>query len=157
MPHVSRLPFLPIRVRGIFSYLLAMKWIIYIPMYHQLSNSGDSASEYCERPGLRSQCDPSRQPVPSGACVWDFARFPVVDYYIQKAETIVRYTDLRFSGDGCNRSWFDLTIHFDCGHMSLVPPRCAPDHRRSHVSCGISSWAAPHRALAPVARLGPRG
>jgi hypothetical protein len=40
VPHVSRLPFLPIRVRGIFSYLLAMKWIISIPMYHQLSNSG---------------------------------------------------------------------------------------------------------------------
>ena len=41
LPHVSRLPFLPIRVRGIFSYLLAMKWIISIPMYHQLSNSGE--------------------------------------------------------------------------------------------------------------------
>jgi hypothetical protein len=40
VPHVPRLPFLPIRVRGIFSYLLAMKWIISIPMYHQLSNSG---------------------------------------------------------------------------------------------------------------------
>src|SRR4029450_978912 len=39
---LSRLPFLPIRVRGIFSYLLAMKWIISIPMYHQLSNSGSS-------------------------------------------------------------------------------------------------------------------
>jgi membrane-bound metal-dependent hydrolase YbcI (DUF457 family) len=44
---------------------------------------------------------------------WDFARFPVIDYYVQDAETIVRYTDLRFSGDGRNRSWFDLTIHFD--------------------------------------------
>jgi hypothetical protein len=40
VPHVSRLPFLPIRVRGIFSYLLAMKWITSIPVYHQLSNSG---------------------------------------------------------------------------------------------------------------------
>ena len=40
VPHVSRLPFLLIRVRGIFSYLLAMKWIISIPMYHQLSKSG---------------------------------------------------------------------------------------------------------------------
>src|SRR4029450_2930840 len=40
VPHASRLPFLSIRVRGIFSYLLAMKWIISIPMYHQLSNSG---------------------------------------------------------------------------------------------------------------------
>jgi hypothetical protein len=44
---------------------------------------------------------------------WDFARFPVIDYYVQETETIVRYTDLRFSGDGRNRSWFDLTIHFD--------------------------------------------
>jgi membrane-bound metal-dependent hydrolase YbcI (DUF457 family) len=44
---------------------------------------------------------------------WDFARFPVIDYYVQEAETVVRYTDLRFSGDGRNRSWFDLTIHFD--------------------------------------------
>jgi inner membrane protein len=44
---------------------------------------------------------------------WDFARFPVIDYYVQETETVVRYTDLRFSGDGRNRSWFDLTIHFD--------------------------------------------
>ncbi len=43
--HVSRLPFLPIRVRGIFSYLLAMKWIVSIPMYHQLSNSGLTGSD----------------------------------------------------------------------------------------------------------------
>src|SRR5215471_831318 len=40
LPRCTRLPFLPIRVRGIFSYLLAMKWIVSIPMYHQLSNSG---------------------------------------------------------------------------------------------------------------------
>jgi hypothetical protein len=44
---------------------------------------------------------------------WDFARFPVIDAYVQEAETIVRYTDLRFSGDGRNRSWFDLTIYLD--------------------------------------------
>ena len=31
---------MPIRVRGVFSYLLAIQWIISIPMYHQLSNSG---------------------------------------------------------------------------------------------------------------------
>ena len=47
VPHVFRLPFLPIRVRGIFSYLLAMKWIVSIPMYHQLSNSGDGDG-FCE-------------------------------------------------------------------------------------------------------------
>ena len=44
---------------------------------------------------------------------WDFARFPVIDYHTQEAETVVRYTDLRFSGDGRNRSWFDLTVRLD--------------------------------------------
>jgi hypothetical protein len=38
--HVSRLPFLPICVRGIFSYLLGKKRITSISMYHQLSKSG---------------------------------------------------------------------------------------------------------------------
>jgi inner membrane protein len=52
---------------------------------------------------------------------WDFARFPVIDYYTQDAETIVRYTDLRFSGDGRNRSWFDLTIRFDpTGQVQVI-------------------------------------
>src|SRR4029434_301752 len=53
VPHVSRLPFLPIRVRGIFSYLLAMKWFMYIPMYHQLSNSGSETTRASAR---RSTC-----------------------------------------------------------------------------------------------------
>ena len=44
---------------------------------------------------------------------WDFARFPVIDYHAQEGETVVRYTDLRFSGDGRNRSWFDLTVRLD--------------------------------------------
>jgi hypothetical protein len=57
------LPFLPIRVRGIFSYLLAMKWIISIPMYHQLSNSGQTffdpdrrsagRQRYCAKPACQ--------------------------------------------------------------------------------------------------------
>jgi membrane-bound metal-dependent hydrolase YbcI (DUF457 family) len=52
---------------------------------------------------------------------WDFARFPVIDYYVQEDETVVRYTDLRFSGDGRNRSWFDLTIHFDpTGQVQVI-------------------------------------
>ena len=52
---------------------------------------------------------------------WDFARFPVIDYYVQEAETVVRYTDLRFSGDGRNRSWFDLTVHFDpAGQVRVI-------------------------------------
>ena len=44
---------------------------------------------------------------------WDFARFPVIEYREQGAETVVRYTDLRFSGDGRNRSWFELTVRLD--------------------------------------------
>ncbi|HSX81485.1 MAG TPA: metal-dependent hydrolase, partial [Candidatus Saccharimonadia bacterium] len=52
---------------------------------------------------------------------WDFARFPVIDSYVQEAETVVRYTDLRFSGDGRNRSWFDLTVHFDpTGQVQVI-------------------------------------
>src|SRR4029077_6421974 len=46
--HVSRLPFLPIHVRGIFPYPLGKKWIASISMYHQLSNSGGMGS-LCER------------------------------------------------------------------------------------------------------------
>lgn len=41
---------------------------------------------------------------------WDFARFPIVEVREQATETLVRYTDLRFSGDGRGRSWFDLTV-----------------------------------------------
>lgn len=41
---------------------------------------------------------------------WDFARFPVIDYRELETETLVRYFDLRFSGDGRDRSWFDLTV-----------------------------------------------
>ena len=44
---------------------------------------------------------------------WNFARFPVIDAYEQEDGTVVRYVDLRFSGDGRERSWFDLTVHFD--------------------------------------------
>lgn len=44
---------------------------------------------------------------------WDFARFPVIDYCEQEGETVVRYVDLRFSDDGRDRSWFDLTVRFD--------------------------------------------
>ncbi len=52
---------------------------------------------------------------------WDFARFPVIDYREQEAETIVRYTDLRFSGDGRNRSWFDLTVRLDpTGRVQVI-------------------------------------
>ena len=44
--HVSRLPFLPIRVRGIFSYPIGKKWLTYISMYHQLSNSGLAVAQH---------------------------------------------------------------------------------------------------------------
>ena len=33
-------PFLPISVRGIFSYPIVKKWLTYISMYHQLSKPG---------------------------------------------------------------------------------------------------------------------
>ena len=44
---------------------------------------------------------------------WNFARFPVIDYSEQEDGTVVRYVDLRFSGDGRERSWFDLTVRLD--------------------------------------------
>src|SRR5262245_56581810 len=51
----------------------------------------------------------------------DFARFPVVDYCEQEGETVVRYVDLRFSGDGRARSWFDLTVHLDqAGRVQVI-------------------------------------
>jgi hypothetical protein len=43
----------------------------------------------------------------------DFARFPVVEYQDLGNEQVVRYFDLRFTGDGRNRSWLDLEIHLD--------------------------------------------
>jgi hypothetical protein len=52
---------------------------------------------------------------------WDFARFPVIDYWEQEGETVVRYADLRFSGDGRNRSWFDLTVRLDqAGRVQVI-------------------------------------
>jgi membrane-bound metal-dependent hydrolase YbcI (DUF457 family) len=52
---------------------------------------------------------------------WDFARFPVIDYWEQGDETVVRYVDLRFSGDGRNRSWFDLTVRLDqAGRVQVI-------------------------------------
>src|SRR5262249_26325233 len=44
---------------------------------------------------------------------WDFARFPVIDYCEQEGGAVVRYVDLRFNGDGRDRSWFDLTVRLD--------------------------------------------
>jgi len=52
---------------------------------------------------------------------WDFARFPVIDYCEQEGEMVVRYVDLRFSGDGRDRSWFDLTVHLDqAGRVQVI-------------------------------------
>jgi membrane-bound metal-dependent hydrolase YbcI (DUF457 family) len=45
----------------------------------------------------------------------DFARFPVVEYRWQAGEQVVRYFDLRFTGYGRGRSWFDLEIRLDAG------------------------------------------
>jgi inner membrane protein len=43
----------------------------------------------------------------------DFARFPVVEYRWQADERVVRYFDLRFTGYGRDKSWFDLEIRLD--------------------------------------------
>jgi membrane-bound metal-dependent hydrolase YbcI (DUF457 family) len=43
----------------------------------------------------------------------DFARFPVIEYAPGGAEQIVRYSDLRFTGYGRERSWFDLVVYLD--------------------------------------------
>ncbi|MCZ6872696.1 MAG: metal-dependent hydrolase [bacterium] len=51
----------------------------------------------------------------------DFARFPVVEYYRQGQEDIVRYTDLRFVGYGRETSWFDLKVRFDkTGQVRMI-------------------------------------
>lgn len=42
-----------------------------------------------------------------------FARFPVVEFYARDAEQIVRYFDLRSTGDGRTRSWFDLVVRLN--------------------------------------------
>lgn len=43
----------------------------------------------------------------------DFARFPVVEYRQQDGGQVVRYFDLRFTGYGRDKSWFDLEVWFD--------------------------------------------
>jgi hypothetical protein len=51
----------------------------------------------------------------------DFARFPVAEYRQQGAEQIVRYSDLRFTGYGRERSWFDLEIRLDAaGQVQVI-------------------------------------
>jgi membrane-bound metal-dependent hydrolase YbcI (DUF457 family) len=51
----------------------------------------------------------------------EFARFPVAEYRQQGAEQIVRYFDLRFSGYGRDRSWFDLEVWLDgTGQVQVI-------------------------------------
>lgn len=51
----------------------------------------------------------------------DFARFPVVEYQEQESGTVVRYFDLRFKGDGRDRTWFDLTVRLDrAGRVQVI-------------------------------------
>jgi membrane-bound metal-dependent hydrolase YbcI (DUF457 family) len=51
----------------------------------------------------------------------DFARFPVVEYWQQGGEQVVRYFDLRFTGYGRDKSWFDLVIHLnDAGQVQVI-------------------------------------
>jgi membrane-bound metal-dependent hydrolase YbcI (DUF457 family) len=51
----------------------------------------------------------------------DFARFPVVEFEQQGEEQVVRYSDLRFTGYGRERSWFDLEVRFDsAGQVRII-------------------------------------
>jgi hypothetical protein len=51
----------------------------------------------------------------------DFARFPVVEYEQQGEQQVVRYFDLRFTGYGRERSWFDLEVRFDsAGQVQVI-------------------------------------
>jgi len=51
----------------------------------------------------------------------DFARFPVVAYHEHETATMIRYVDLRFVGDGRERSWFNLTVWLDqAGQVQVI-------------------------------------
>jgi hypothetical protein len=51
----------------------------------------------------------------------DFARFPVIEYEQQGEQQVVRYFDLRFTGYGRERSWFDLEVRFDsAGQVQVI-------------------------------------
>lgn len=51
----------------------------------------------------------------------DFARFPVVEYRHLGSEQVVRYFDLRFTGDDRDRSWLDLEVHLDdAGQVRVI-------------------------------------
>jgi membrane-bound metal-dependent hydrolase YbcI (DUF457 family) len=51
----------------------------------------------------------------------DFARFPVIEYVPSEVEQMVRYSDLRFTGYGRERSWFDLVVYLDgAGQVRLI-------------------------------------
>jgi membrane-bound metal-dependent hydrolase YbcI (DUF457 family) len=51
----------------------------------------------------------------------DFARFPVIEYEQQGEQQVVRYFDLRFTGYGRERSWFDLEVRFDStGQVQVI-------------------------------------
>jgi hypothetical protein len=51
----------------------------------------------------------------------NFARFPVIEVEQQGEEQVVRYFDLRFTGYGRERSWFDLEVYFDrAGQVRVI-------------------------------------
>jgi hypothetical protein len=51
----------------------------------------------------------------------NFARFPVIEYRQQGTEQIVRYFDLRFTGYGRDKSWFDLEVRLDsAGQVQVI-------------------------------------
>lgn len=52
---------------------------------------------------------------------WDFARFPVVESRQEGTEQVVRYFDLRFTGYGREKSWFDLEVRLDStGQVQII-------------------------------------
>ena len=57
----------------------------------------------------------------------NFARFPVIEYERQGEQQVVRYFDLRFTGYGRERSWFDLKVHLDSTGQVQVLRRQHPE------------------------------
>ena len=89
---------------------------------------------------------------------WDFARFPVIDYGAQEDGTVVRYIDLRFSGDGRDRSWFDLTVRLDqAGRVQTIEFLNRLFHPNHPESSGLpnGSWRA-RRQQKILSRLPPQ-
>jgi membrane-bound metal-dependent hydrolase YbcI (DUF457 family) len=123
MEHVQRLAALPLPGRGPLQWrAIAVTDTAYLVSRVSIVPGIVTAPQSIAKgPGLDNTVIQAASSYRLVRVFWDFARFPVIDYYTQDAETVVRYTDLRFSGDGRNRSWFDLTIYFDpTGQVQVI-------------------------------------